>query len=111
MKFLTRIALILTLNGALLYFLGRTLNGFSIVGDLTTYLIGAGVLTGLNLIVKPILKIITLPLRWATLGLFNIVIYVALIWIADQLLPQLTIANFSALITASLVIGIANAIL
>ena len=111
MKFLTRIVVKLTLNGALLYVLGRNLNGFLIVGGLETYIFSAAVLTGLNLVLKPFLKIITLPLRLITFGFFNIVIYIALIWIADQLLLRLTITNFSALIIASLVIGIANAIL
>ena len=101
----------LAVNGALLYFLGLALDGFSIAGDLTAYLIGAAVLTGLNIIVKPIFQIITTPLRWVTLGLSNIVIYMTIIWIADAVLSQLTITNFSALFTASILIGIANAIL
>ena len=43
-------------------------------GGIKIYLIAAGVLVLLNLILKPILKLLFLPLNVATLGLFSIVI-------------------------------------
>lgn len=56
------------------------------------YLIMAGALLGLlNFFVKPILKLITLPLRILTLGLFSLIINMFLVMAVDILFVELTI--------------------
>lgn len=50
------------------------------------------VLTLINLILKPILKLLTLPINIVTLGLFSVVVNVALLWLALYLVPSFTIA-------------------
>jgi len=58
-------------------------------------LILIGSILGLiNFFLRPILNVITLPLRILTLGLFGLVINMAIIWIIDVLFPELTIAGF-----------------
>ena len=49
----------------------------------------AGLVLGLiNFFIKPILKLITLPIRILTLGLFSLVINIAIVWlVADVLFP------------------------
>ena len=51
------------------------------------------VLTTLLFVVKPILKLIFLPINFLTLGLFNFILYVALIWLAIWLVPQFEVTN------------------
>lgn len=53
----------------------------------TTLLIAAIVLTLLQKIVRPILKILFLPINIVTLGLFSIVINMAMLWLATYLVP------------------------
>ena len=95
-------------NGAALYALAGLLAGFSLEGGWRNLLIGALVLAFLNSFVKPILKLIFKPLIWITLGFFNIVINMGLLWTADQVLPQLAIADLKTLFFSSLVIASAN---
>jgi putative membrane protein len=51
-----------------------------------------------NALVKPIVQLLSLPLRWATLGLFGVVINGGLLlltaWIAGQLENEFSIAGF-----------------
>ena len=54
------------------------------------YLILAGLGLGLiNFFLKPLLKLITLPLKILTFGLFGLVINMGIVWlVADVLFPQ-----------------------
>lgn len=55
--------------------------------DWVTLLLAALVLTILNSIVKPILSLLLLPINIVTLGLFSVVLNVALLWLATYLVP------------------------
>lgn len=58
-------------------------------GDWRT-LVLAGVILGLiNFFIKPILKVITLPLRIITFGLFGLVINMLMVWIVSLIFPEL----------------------
>ena len=53
-------------------------------------LILAGIILGLiNFFIKPILKVITLPLRIITFGLFGLVINILTIWIVSLIFPEI----------------------
>ena len=105
MKFIGRAIL----NGAALWFAQKYIPGFIVSGGNEALAAAALILTILNMFVRPILRLVTLPLRWLTLGLFNIVITMAILWLADYLLPQLAINGLAALFWASLAMGLANA--
>jgi putative membrane protein len=65
----------------------------------------AGTVLGLiNFFIKPIVNIITFPLRLLTFGLFGLVINMAMVWIVDIIFPELVIANLSAIFWTSLII-------
>ncbi len=67
----------------------------------------AGLLLGLfNLLVKPIIKILSLPINILTLGLFNIVINAGMLWMVDLILKGLRVEGFWGYIWGSLVISI-----
>lgn len=72
----------------------------------------AGVLLGLiNFFIKPVLNLITLPLRWFTFGLFGLVINILIIWLIDIVFsPQLTIVGLKALFLTSLLVWLVNLI-
>lgn len=106
-KFIAKVVL----NGGALYLAKIYLPGFILTGGIETLAIGASVLAALNIFVRPILRAVSSPLIWLTLGLFNIVIHVAILWMADQVLTQLTITKFSALFWASIIVAIANTII
>lgn len=67
----------------------------------------AGLLLGLfNLLVKPIIKVLSLPINILTLGLFNIVINAGMLWMVDLILKGLRVEGFWGYIWSSLVISI-----
>ncbi len=77
-------------NGIALYFVGAILEGnFAITGGLKGYLIAAILFGVLNGLIKPILKILSLPFVFITAGLFILVINTFLVWFAEYALDVL----------------------
>lgn len=67
----------------------------------------AGLLLGLfNLLVRPIVKLLSLPINILTLGLFNIIINAGMLWIVDLIIKGLKVEGFWAYVLSSLVISI-----
>jgi len=58
------------------------------------YLIGSAVLGIANTIVKPLLAILTLPLIIFTLGLFYLLINIAMVALAEWIAPNFSIDGF-----------------
>lgn len=85
------IKLILTALAA--YGLGQVLPGIHFP-DITTALIFVVILSLLNAVVKPILKLISLPITFLTLGLFLLVINVAIIQLADYFIAGNVVSGF-----------------
>jgi putative membrane protein len=68
-------------------------------------LIFVGIALGLiNFFIKPILNLITLPLRILTLGFFSLIINMAIIFFLDIIFPELEISGISALFFTSLIV-------
>lgn len=71
-----------------------------------------GIVLGLiNYFLKPILEILTLPLRIVTLGLFTIVIDMGILWFLDKMFDELYIPLFLPLLYTALIIWALNLIL
>lgn len=67
----------------------------------------AGLLLGLlNLLVKPVVKILSLPINILTLGIFNIIINAGMLWIVDSIIKGLEIEGFWGYVWSSIVISI-----
>lgn len=78
--------------------------GVDFTGEMK-YLILAGCFLGLiNFFIKPILKIITLPLRILTFGLIGLVINMLIIWAVDIFFPELNIQGIVPLFWTSLIV-------
>jgi len=58
----------------------------------------------INFFIKPILKIITLPLRILTFGLFSLVINMLMVWTVDILFPELVISGIIPLFWTTVII-------
>jgi putative membrane protein len=72
----------------------------------------AGVLLGLiNFFIKPIVNLITLPIRVLTLGLAGFVVNMAVIWLADLYFAEIIIQGLIPLFWTSLLIAGLNIVL
>lgn len=98
----------IVLNGLGLWTAKSYFSGFALSGGMEALAVGALVLTFLHATLKPFLKIIATPLIWITLGLFNIVINMLILWSADFLLDSLVISDLATLFWVSFIISIIN---
>ncbi|OGN08156.1 MAG: hypothetical protein A3C61_01025 [Candidatus Yanofskybacteria bacterium RIFCSPHIGHO2_02_FULL_39_10] len=95
-------------NAIALYAASWFVQGFSFAGGIKEYAIAGIVLGLLNMIARPVLKLISMPVIILTLGLFTIVINALLLWTVDYIFEFITISDIMALVWATIVIGIVN---
>ena len=83
-------------------------NSITYDSKLRVIIIAGLVLAVINVIIKPVLVILSLPAILLTLGLFMIVVNGLTVFIASKLYTPLHITNFWAAIFAGMVIGLVN---
>jgi putative membrane protein len=72
-------------------------------------LIFIGIVLGLiNFFIKPILNLITLPLRVLTLGLFSLILNMLIILILDIIFPEFKISGITPLFWVTIIISFLN---
>jgi putative membrane protein len=103
MKFILRI---LAVAGAMLL-ASVLVSGISVVSFWPTAVIAAVVLGLLNLIVRPIIKLFSLPITILTLGLFTFVINALLFWLLN-LIDGISIDGFISALLGSLIVSVAS---
>jgi putative membrane protein len=98
-------------NSVAIYVAYLWVPGFSIAGGIKEFLL-AGVLLGLlNRIVRPPIKLISMPLIILTLGLFLVVINALMLWLVDYTFDFVTIGNITALVWATIIVTLVNAVI
>ena len=78
------------------------------INSIVTALIVAACLVFLNMVVKPVVTLLTLPINILTLGLFSVVINGIFFWFVAQIITGFSVATFTAAIIGALVISIIN---
>jgi putative membrane protein len=86
------------------------LNGIH-VANFPTAIIAALVLGIINVTIKPLLFILTLPITIVTLGLFTLVINALLILLTSALVPGFRVDSFGWALLFSIVLAIVNYLL
>ena len=74
-----------------------------VVTSFTGALIAAAVLGALNLVVRPVLVLLTLPVTVITLGLFLFVVNALIFWATAGLVNGLNVNGFGAALVGSLI--------
>jgi putative membrane protein len=97
-------------NAIVLAVVVAVLDGVTV--DTTGDLIRAALLFGiLNTILKPILRLLTLPLAFITLGLIWFGVAMLMLWLTDLLVSGFDIHGFRALVWATIVVWAVNIVL
>ena len=78
------------------------------VASFYSALVAALILGLVNILIKPILIILTLPINILTLGLFTFVINAGLLLIVSSIVKGFEIANFSAALMAAIVLWLCS---
>lgn len=73
------------------------------------HFLGAGIVLSLvNLIIRPVLIILTIPLNLLTLGVFTLILNTWMIMLTSGLLPGFHIPGFGVALVTSFIVSIAN---
>lgn len=105
-----RILLRLTIATLAIFVASRIIPGV-FVEDLITAVIIAVVLGTLNMFVKPLLILLTLPINIFTFGLFTFVISAFIVLITSYLVPGFQIAGIWTALLFSIVVSVVNTFL
>lgn len=93
----------------------EVMGGDSDAGRVVVFLVVALVFGIVNAVVKPIVKLLALPLYILTLGLFTIVVNAAMLWLVGWLSEMteygLRIDNFGTALLGALIISIVSFVL
>jgi len=96
------------LNGLAVLLVARVVPGIHYEGD-WIYLVLTGVVVGLlNLTVKPLVTVLSLPFLFLSLGLFFFVINAFILFMASWLLGGLTVDGCGAALLGGIVIALFN---
>ena len=107
MILLFRIAIAMAINAVALWVADLLFDSMSIYG-FWSYFLAALVLAIANAIIKPILTILTLPLIIVTLGLFLLVINIAIIGLAEWIAPNFSIDGFWTYVGVVVILWLVN---
>jgi putative membrane protein len=72
------------------------------------YLVGSAVLGIANAVIKPVLALLTLPLIIVTLGIFYLVINIAMVALAEWIAPRFSIDGFWTYVGTVVVVWAVN---
>lgn len=98
------------ISGLAVFIASRILPGVSIA-DLKTALVVAAVLGIINVFVKPILTLLTLPITLLTFGLFSVVVNAFIIILVDGFVTGFSVSGFFTAVIFSLVLSLVNSVL
>lgn len=87
---------------------GLLTDAISYNGDIAVIIIAGLILAIINVFIRPIVVILSLPAILFTLGLFMIVVNGFMVFLASKLYTPLHVTNFWAAILAGMVIGLVN---
>src|SRR3954465_7733197 len=105
--FLARIAIAIGINALALWVANAIWDSVSIHG-FWAYFVGALVLGIANAVIKPIVAILTLPLIIFTLGLFFLLINIAMVALAEWIAPDFSIDGFWSYVGVVVIVWLVN---
>ncbi|MBI4134345.1 MAG: phage holin family protein [Candidatus Terrybacteria bacterium] len=83
----------------------------SFTGDFWQLLVAGAVIGFINGIVRPALRLLSLPLLILTAGTFGFILNIGLLWLADYFLPDLAINGVLPLAITTMILAIVHVIL
>lgn len=111
MRFLSRIIFYFLVNLTALIAAAQFVPGFSLNSNVESLLILTGIFTFINLLIKPILKLVFSPFIFLSLGLFSLVINAIILKLLDIWSINVTISGIQALAYSTLLITAVNLLL
>ncbi len=103
-SFFRKLAIHIAIGAFSFFIAAELIRGVYIEGGTRTIILAGTVLGLMNFFVRPVLKIISLPLRLLTLGLFTFIINISMVWFVKAMFPEIMIEGIVALLYTTLVV-------
>jgi putative membrane protein len=87
------------------------LAGFAVDQGIRGYLMAGTFLGLLHMFVRPVIKLLTLPLMLVTLGFFSVVINAGILWFVARALDVVSISGVLSLLWATAIVSVVNVLL
>lgn len=108
---MTNLFLRVVVNGFALWLVAQIIEGITLSGNVINWLLVAVVFGLVNAIIRPLVKLVTLPVNVATLGLFSLVINALMLLLTAFVTDALAVDGFLPALFGSILIGIVSTIL
>jgi putative membrane protein len=93
------------LNALALYIVAQIIPGIRLM-DFVSALVAVAVIAAVNVFIKPLLLIVTLPITILTLGLFAFIINAILLLLASRIVPGFIVDGFGAALLGSILFSV-----
>ena len=104
-----RLAVTWVFNTVALFVATWLLSGLSYGSDWWALLVSALVFTLVNVFLKPVLTVLSIPFIIVTFGIFYLLINVFMLYLTHWIVPQFTIASFWWAVLAAIIVSVVNA--
>src|ERR1700691_839318 len=105
---LPRLAVTWVFNSVALFVATWLLSGLSYGSDGWALLGAALVFTLVNVFLKPVLTILSIPFIIVTFGIFYLLINVLMLYLTHWIVPQFSIASFWWAVLAAIIVSVVN---
>jgi putative membrane protein len=95
-------------NAVALYVAAALLTGIAYGDSGWTLVVAAAVFTLVNMWLRPVVRLLSLPFIILTLGLFLFVVNVLMLYVTDWLVPDFEVRTLGAGILGSIVVSVVN---
>jgi putative membrane protein len=79
-------------------------------GGVLTIVIAASILWLVNIIIRPLVQLVSFPLTLLTFGIFSLVVNAAMVSLVDIMMPNFKIHSFWLCLLIALVVSFANTV-
>lgn len=120
LKFIGLIIVLSLLNGLVFQWLDISspiARALTLTGGNMGYLAVGFLFSVINLTIFPVVRILTIPLRWITLGAFSLVLNAALLWLLEKIIFMIDLGDiafslegFRSYVIAGLILSIINTV-
>ena len=95
-------------NAVALYVAAALLRGVTYGDAGWTLVVAAVVFTLVNMWLRPVVRLLSLPFIVLTVGLFLLVVNVLMLYVTDWIVPQFEIHSFGAGLLAAIIVSVVN---
>lgn len=112
-RMLARFVLTWAFNAAALWVAAKLLDGVHVSGDRTwiAFVLAGLVFSLVNMVVKPIVTLLALPLIILTLGIAYFLVNVAMVFLTSAIVEDFHVDGFWAGVGAAIIVWVVNALL